>query len=113
MLGPSVTPPWTTRSYDSVRAEAYNSSYAVCDFDPIPDVDRDQLGELNLEWYSNGQCPSTTDATFHVWNAVLLGATPLGAPLTPNPVNPGLSPNPNPHFNPNPNPITLTLTLPP
>ena len=42
VLGPSVTPPWTTRSYDSVRAKAYNSSYAVCDFDPIPDVDRDQ-----------------------------------------------------------------------
>ena len=81
VLGPSVTPPWTTKTYDSVYAKVYNSSYAVCDFDPIPDGDRDQLGELNLEWYSNGQCPSTTDATFHVWNAVLLGATPLGSPL--------------------------------
>ena len=66
-----------------------------------------QLGELNLEWYSNGQCPSTTDATFHVWNAVLLGATPLGAPLTPNPVNPGLSPNIRIHI------FTLTRTLEP
>lgn len=81
VLGPSVTPPWTTKTYDSVYAKVYNASYAVCDFDPIPDGDRDQLGELNLEWYSNGQCPSTTDATFHVWNAVFLGATPLGAPL--------------------------------
>ena len=28
---------------------------------------RDQLGELELEWYSNGQCPSTTNVTLHMW----------------------------------------------
>ena len=82
VLGPLVTSPWTRARYDSVYAKAYNSSYAVCDFDPIPDSDRDQLGELNLEWYSNGQCPSTTNATFRTWNALMSGATPLGAPLS-------------------------------
>ena len=38
------------------------------------------MGELELEWYSNGQCPSTTNVTFHMWNALMSGATPLGAP---------------------------------
>ena len=80
VLGPSVTPPWTNKRYDSVFSKVYNSSYAVCDFDPIPDDERDQLGELELEWYSNGQCPTTTNVTFHMWNALVSGATPLGAP---------------------------------
>ena len=45
VLGPSVSPPWTTKKYDSVSAKVYNSTYAVCDFDPIPDGDRDQVNE--------------------------------------------------------------------
>ena len=80
-FGPSLFPPY--RTYQGEWAEVLRTDQLVCDFPSIPDEERDQLGELNLRYMPNGQCPSITpNASYWTWNALLNSVTPIAAPFT-------------------------------